>query len=118
MQVPKLKVLAEAGGAAAAARTKGHIQFDTILNVLPPKGRFAVRLIKDLVVIVFIAAGIYFGYKVVLKTLAQHFQTISVPVGFLYAALPGGFIPMLLFYLEELLEDLKADSASPAKEGE
>lgn len=99
-------------GAAAAARTKGHIQFDTILNALPPRGRFVFRLLRDLLNMAFIVAGIYFGYKVVLKTLAQHFQTIRVPVGALYAAVPGGFIPMLLFYLEDLIESLKTKEGS------
>ncbi len=94
-------------GAAAAARTKGHIQFDTLLQALPPTGRFIFRIIRDLLVMAFVIAGIYFGYKVVLKTLSQHFQTISVPVGALYAAVPGGFVPMFLFYLEDLIESLR-----------
>lgn len=94
-------------GGAAAARGKGHIQFDTILNLLPAKGRFQARVLKDIFVLAFIVLGIYFGYKVVLRTLAQQFQTIDVPVGFLYAALPGGFIPMFLFNFESLLSDIR-----------
>ena len=104
-------------GAAAAARTKGHIQFDTILNVLPPMGSFLFRILRDLLVMVFIVAGIYFGYKIVLKTLSQFFQTIAVPVGALYAAVPGGFVPMFLFYLEDLIGNLKSGpSGTSAKE--
>jgi TRAP-type C4-dicarboxylate transport system permease small subunit len=105
-------------GAAAAARTKGHIQFDTILNILPPLGSFLFRILRDLLVMAFVVAGIYFGYKVVLKTLSQHFQTIAVPVGALYAAVPGGFIPMFLFSLEDLIRILKTGPAgSRTKEG-
>ena len=102
-------------GAAAAARMKGHILFDMFLNSLPGKGRFVALLIKDVLILSFIAVGIFFGYKVVLRTLTQNFQTIDVPVGFLYAALPGGFIPMFLFILEQLIEDIKAGPGGAEK---
>jgi TRAP-type C4-dicarboxylate transport system permease small subunit len=104
-------------GGAAAARTKGHILFDMFLNKLPGKGRYAVIIIKDVLILAFIVLGVYFGCKVVLRTLSQNFQTIDVPVGFLYAALPGGFIPMFLFNLELLLEYLKAGPGGAGKEG-
>lgn len=104
-------------GGAAAARTNGHILFDTVLNILPTKARFIMVVVRDLLVLAFLVFGMYFGYKIVLKTLAQHFQTISVPVGFLYAALPAGFVPMFLFNLESLLGFLKKGPAAEVKGG-
>ena len=37
-------------------------------------------------------------------------QTINLPVGLLYLALPVGFIPMILFFIEEALTEFTSNA--------
>ena len=74
-------------------------------------------LLKDLIVIAFLVTGTWYGYKVLGRTMRQQMQTINLPVGLLYMAIPVGFVPMILFYLQELVENFTARPASASKEG-
>ncbi len=103
-------------GTAAATRSKEHIFFDMVMKLLSPKGRFVFRVARDIVVMLFVVFGIYFGYKVALRTLAQEFQTINLPVGLLYSSLPVGFLLMFLFSLEDLIGAIKAGPAGETAE--
>jgi len=103
-------------GAAAAARSKEHIFFDMVMKLMSERGRFVFRIVRDVFVMLFVVLGVYFGYRVALRTFAQSFQTINLPVGSLYAALPVGFGIMFLFYLEDLIAALKAGPAGEAQE--
>jgi len=74
-------------------------------------------LLKDLIVIAFLVVGTWYGYKVVGRTMRQQMQTINLPVGLLYMAIPVGFVPMILFYLQELIENFTVQPAEAGKEG-
>lgn len=95
-------------GAAAGVRSKSHVNFDMFINKVPEGARKWAILVRDLIVIAFLAAGTYFGYKVLGRTMRQQMQTINLPVGVLYMAIPVGFVPMILFYLQDLIENFTA----------
>ncbi|MFA6505645.1 MAG: TRAP transporter small permease [Treponemataceae bacterium] len=99
-------------GAAAGVKSKSHVNFDAVINLVPVGLQRFLVILKFILLILITGTGMYFGYKVVLKTMAQQFQTIPVPVSALYAALPVSFIPLVLFYLEEFLTDLRANFGS------
>jgi TRAP-type C4-dicarboxylate transport system permease small subunit len=94
-------------GAAAGVKSGSHVNFDAIIKLVPPGLRRYAVILKYLVIFVVTTAAVIFGYKVVIKTMSQQFQTIPVPVSSLYAALPAASIPLILFYLEEFLSDLR-----------
>jgi C4-dicarboxylate transporter DctQ subunit len=99
-------------GAAAGVRSRNHVNFDLFMNKLPPSARKWAVLLKDLIVIAFLVTGTWYGYKVLGRTMRQQMQTINLPVGLLYMAIPVGFVPMILFYLQELFENFAAKPAS------
>jgi len=104
-------------GAAAAVRSKSHVNFDFFVNKIPASSRKWALLLKDLIVIAFLVVGTWYGYKVVGRTMRQQMQTINLPVGLLYMAIPVGFVPMILFYLQELIENFTVQPAEAGKEG-
>ncbi len=104
-------------GAAAGVRSNSHVNFDMFVNMVPASGRKWVVLLKDLVVLAFLVMGTWYGYKVLGRTMRQQMQTVNLPVGVLYMAIPVGFVPMILFYLQELLENISSKPAKTGKEG-
>jgi TRAP-type C4-dicarboxylate transport system permease small subunit len=97
-------------GAAIAVQTKSHVNFDLFVSKIPERTRKWIILLKDLIILAFLVIGIYYGYRVFGQTMRQSMQTINLPVGLLYLALPVAFIPMILFYIEELLTEFKPKS--------
>ena len=96
-------------GAAAGVKSKSHVNFDAVINLFPSGLRRFLFIIKYLLLLFISVFGAYFGYKVVLKTLSQQFQTIPVSVSLLYLALPVTFLVFILFYAEELIDDIRAN---------
>ncbi|HPN03793.1 MAG TPA: TRAP transporter small permease [Rectinema sp.] len=97
-------------GAAIAVQTKSHVNFDLLLSKIPEKTRKWIVLLKDIIILAFLVIGTYYGYKVFRQTMRQSMQTINLPVGLLYLALPVGFIPMILFFIEEALTEFTSNA--------
>jgi len=96
-------------GAAAGIRLNSHVNLDMFVNLIPDSGRKWIILLKDLIVLAFLALGTYFGLKVLGRTMRQNMQTINLPVGVIYMSIPVSFIPMILFYLEDIVNRFKKD---------
>jgi TRAP-type C4-dicarboxylate transport system permease small subunit len=90
-------------GAVAGVRLNSHVNLDMFVNMFPASGRKWVLLLKDLIVLAFLAIGTVYGFKVLGRTMQQHMQTVNIPVGVIYMAIPVSFIPMILFFLEDVI---------------
>ena len=101
-------------GAATALRLKQHIRFDMLAEALPKKLSRLLVAIQDAILMVICAAGVYYGWRVAKRTSMQEFQTLSLSVGWLYAAIPAGFAPMFLFLAEIFVDDLGRLFGAPA----
>lgn len=93
-------------GAAHALKSRSHIVFDFLITRLAEKTAKIFSIVVSIFIIGFLSLGIYFGYQVFSGTAAQEFQTISLSLGWLYSALPVGFIIMVIHQLSFLLEEV------------
>jgi len=84
-------------GAAEAARRKEHMAVTFILDaVKPEKLRGFLKRAGTLIMLAFLAIGVWSGWQVVTRTWTMRTTTLQIPAGILYLALPVGFIVMIL----------------------
>lgn len=92
-------------GAATAFRDKQHIAFGMLANALPNAPKKAVIAIKNILILLVLVAGVYYGYQVVDSTWFIEYQTMELSLALSYAALPVGFACSLLFVIESILKN-------------
>ena len=84
-------------GAAEAARRKEHMAVTFSLDAVKPKRlRKFLKRSGIMIMLIFLAIGVWSGWQVVTRTWAMRTTTLQIPAGILYLALPSGFIIMML----------------------
>lgn len=90
-------------GAATCFRDKQHVAFGMLVGVMPQSLRNLVLAFKNIMIILVLIAGMYYGRIVVDSTWFIEYQTIPFSLSFSYAALPVGFLISLLFVIENIV---------------
>jgi len=82
-------------GAGLVLRYGGHIGIDSLQKSFPQYG-VALRLLILAIVIAFCAALTWIGVQYADRTWSQTTPVLGIPVGFVYSAMPAGFLLLLL----------------------
>lgn len=90
-------------GAAVGIRENYHLGFDVLIYVLPLKGKRALRMISDLVILAFGIGMIWYGGKLVALTWGAVLPSLGISGAFDYYPVVGGGILVVLFSLERIV---------------
>ena len=106
-------------GAAAAFLRGEHIGIDMFVECLPRGARAVLSRINVLIILAFLACGVWSGYKVVTRVWDDVTASLQISAGILYLALPVGFALAFAFGLWMLFtghEKLSDAEATPSPE--
>lgn len=108
-------------GGAVGVRENDHLGFEIGLHYAPKPLRFAMRAVTHVLVLVFGAFMLVYGWQLTESTWGQKMAGISIPQGMDYLPLVGGGALIALFSFENLVnlvargEDVRpAGSAHPS----
>ncbi len=100
-------------GSAIAYRRKAHLGIEIFSHYLLQRSAAMFKVLKltiSTLTIILSLLIIHFGIQIVFKTMKQLSSALSIPMGFIYAAIPVGFFFILIFTIENVISELKADS--------
>jgi len=86
-------------GSGLVLRNGGHIAIDNLQDVLPRAAARALRLVIVVALMAFFAAMIWFGAIYVSRTMLQTTSATQIPFGYVYAAMPAGFLLLAIHLL-------------------
>jgi TRAP-type transport system small permease protein len=92
-------------GSALAMMRAQHIEITFLVERLPTGLQHLLRLVRDIVVILFLAGMIHAGVTLVKASSIQHSISLGLPMGWVQAVLPAAGAVMLLSSLLALLRD-------------
>ena len=75
-------------GALAALMGGRHYSFPNLIDLLPIKGRLAVKTLSDIVVLAMLGILVWTGIRLVDLLQHQRSPALDVPIYYIYAALP------------------------------
>lgn len=90
-------------GASYALRKKGLAVVEALVYRLQEKPKKFLILFVNILIIVFCAIMIIYGFKLVAKTISQSSPALLIPMGLVYLSAPIGGALMMLYTLEEIL---------------
>ncbi|MDA8226774.1 MAG: TRAP transporter small permease [Desulfitobacterium hafniense] len=105
-------------GSALAVVEGGHMNFDLIIEKLPPLPRKIVLLIGNLALLYFVGVLTYYGTVVSISTMTDRALTIPVSKLFFYAALPISGVIMLIGYVIDTYKIFAEKSTSLAEDND
>lgn len=93
-------------GSGLCVRKGLHVCVDAFVQFLPPKGRFIMRILANLIGFAFAVLLAVIGWVLTQKVGAsgQLSPAMMLPMKFAYVALPMGAVFMVLEYAETILE--------------
>ena len=87
-------------GAGLVLRAGGHIAADNLQEYLPQRGARIVRASVAVLLLVFFAAMAWQGVNYIAFQWGQTTAVLQIPFGFVYAAMPVGFVLMIYHLLQ------------------
>jgi TRAP-type C4-dicarboxylate transport system permease small subunit len=109
-------------GAAVGVRENNHLGFDVLLYVLPRAGKRVLRMISDIVIMVFGAGMIWYGGQLVGLTWNTTLPSLGVSGAFDYFPVVAGGVLVVLFTAERIARRIAGepvddvlDEAAPAE---
>ncbi len=97
-------------GASVGIRHQAHITFDFLVRLFPPAWNRWLTVLGNVLVFVISLAGIALGYVIFTRTLGQRFQTLPLSRGWMYLALPIGFLLIAVHITENTVQLLYKSS--------
>lgn len=94
-------------GASDAIRSRSHIAVDLVPNMLPLRGRLALGLAMDLILLVVLAVLVWLGVEGTLRAHRLPSVTMDLPQSFLYGVVPVGCALMLLRLGLRMADDVR-----------
>ncbi len=84
-------------GAGVAARYRGHIALDFLVNRFPPRPRHAVAMVMSVLSLaMLLLVFVWYGWTLTLVSMRQESPATGVPVGYATLAIPvGGLLTAL-----------------------
>ena len=97
-------------GAAAAVKDRAHIRIDVILSFLSRKGKLAVYVFGDLVMLVIALLAFYYSSETLLTSLRFGSVThgLGISQAWFIAAVPLGFSLVIFRLCQSLTRDIRA----------
>ena len=95
-------------GTSAGVKYGTHVGVDAVVQfVIPKKAHKAVRLIGDVLSLVFAGLLIFYGYRICVKVknMGQVSAALLIPIWLMYAAVPIGFILFFVRYIFKIIEE-------------
>jgi TRAP-type C4-dicarboxylate transport system permease small subunit len=93
--------------AALAQRQNAHINIALCLTPLPARARHALKILTDMVVLIFLWILFYSGGLVTSVTAHHRSTALQIPMGWVYAALPVGAALMSLYLVLQIADGVR-----------
>lgn len=110
-----LFVWASCVGGAIGIKEHIHIGIDVVVNLLPAKWKNYVGIAVLLLLCLFGAVMIKYGFALTLKTAIQKSPALQLPMCYVYAAIPTLGVLCIYYSICEMIRDIRANRAK--KEG-
>ena len=94
-------------GWTLATRNKSHIKINFILDALPQKIRFTVKIFVQMLVLVFAAALVYLGSRMTYRSIDVPSITLFFGFAYIYAFVPISGAIILFYTILETIDLLK-----------
>lgn len=88
-------------GSAAGLKKGYQVSLTTLRDKLPEALSRLVIISSNIIVLVFLSVMVFFGVQQTIINQNQFSAAMGIPMSVPYAALPAGFLIMLLIFLEE-----------------
>lgn len=108
-------------GSAIGYRRNAHLGIDILVHYLETRGKRGVRTIRiviDSLTIILSGLIIHFGISIVQRTMQQHSSALNIPMGYIYAAVPTGFLFIGIFGIERIMNYLRPGDGHGLLNGE
>jgi TRAP-type C4-dicarboxylate transport system permease small subunit len=105
-------------GAALGVHYASHLGVDVLLNSLKPRLRLAIVTLTQGLVLAMLVVLIRESVEVSVFNMAQISPALELPMGIPYTALPAGFVLMLVYTLNTVVENLAVLLGNPEKAGD
>ena len=105
-------------GASVGIRHQAHITFDFLVRMFPPNWNKWLTVLGNVLVLVISLAGVTLGYLIFTRTVGQRFQTLPLSRGWMYLALPTGFLLISIHIIENTVLLLQKSGIDPVDQGE
>lgn len=92
-------------GAALAARNRSHIGMETLLNMLPPKGKAFLKAVIDCITIIFLFVFIIFSFIQAFNGIDTESSAMQISMLIPYLALPLGGVAMIVEVVRILISN-------------
>lgn len=106
-------------GASVGTRQHAHITFDFLARLFPMSWNRWINLLGSVLIFVISLTGVRLGMIIFLRTQGQRFQTLPLSRGWMYLALPVGFLLIaihVLAYAIKLWQDPEVLVLEPTNE--
>jgi TRAP-type C4-dicarboxylate transport system permease small subunit len=103
--------------AALVTREQSHIQMQFMVNLMPPKLRFAWLTIIRVLMIAFCWILIEYGMRIYPIVGEASSPTLNISMGYMYLSVPMGGLLMALFLLEIIVRSFRARDWARFSEG-
>ena len=103
-------------GSALAVVEGGHMNFDLILENLPPTTRKIVKLLGNIALLYFTGVLTYYGGIVAMSAIQDHALTMPISKSLFYAALPVSGLIMVIGYLLDTLKIFRSEGKAISEE--
>lgn len=87
-------------GAAVLYRERLHVAIDMFVTMVPPRTRFGLLWLVEILLLAFNAVFFIYGLKLSLDTLGQTFGALDISPATFYLAAPVSAALMILFFIE------------------
>ena len=88
---------------AIGVKKRLHISIELFFSLMPEKMQFIVLKLVDLLVALFGACMVYYGYKLAMFTMSSTLPATKLPTGFLYMVIPVAGVLITYDTLMDLL---------------
>ncbi len=94
-------------GAALGVREKAHINVDFLVAILPRRVQFALKLLSNLLVAIFLCFVVWQGTVFIQLTGVQVTPVMQIPFRYLYFVLPVSGAIMLLYLVLDTVDHVR-----------
>ena len=94
-------------GVAVATRRSKNMDVDFIVNLMPKIMKLINSIFTKALIIGFLFVLIFYGIELVTITFKQLSPGMRLPMAYMYLSVPVGGILMLIFTIENIINDIK-----------
>ena len=94
-------------GSTCAVYNKTHIAVTILADMMPPGGRFVVRLISYAAMIIFFVLMIDYGWALTQRSMLQLSPITGIPVGYIVVSIPFSAAVSILYVIKHIVEECR-----------